>query len=352
METADRKDVSADDWASLKEELDLYRLLVENANIGTYVIQDGKVVECNREFQALFGYAHHEVVGKPVSEFICPEDMGRLLELLRSNELTRHLHLHVRATRRDGKTLYTELVLMPTTYRGKEAIVGTIRDISLLQGFERSMANIQRELESLQRRMALESEERMHFVEMLSHEMRTPLTIIMGYLELIKESEHAHDPVLRKQLESISKSVERLDETLSTIFKVAELDESGFRLQKESVELHRSVERVVEGLSSRARAKKIEVELELEPATAVCDPNRMETVIEGLLSNAIKFTPQGGSVHVRMSTLDRAVHLEVEDTGTGIPQGSLKKIFDRFYIAHDVNNHARGLGMGLYLARR
>ena len=112
------------------------------------------------------------------------------------------------------------------------------------------------------------------------------------------------------------------------------------------------MERVVEGLSSRARAKKIEVELELEPATAVCDPNRMETVIEGLLSNAIKFTPQGGSVHVRMSTLDRAVHLEVEDTGTGIPQGSLKKIFDRFYIAHDVNNHTRGLGMGLYLARR
>ncbi|MDD5199801.1 MAG: ATP-binding protein [Terrimicrobiaceae bacterium] len=192
------------------------------------------------------------------------------------------------------------------------------------------------------------------FFSNVSHELRTPLTLILGPVEGLLARGDALDAKLHESLILIHRNSLRLLKLINDLLDLTRLDQGAEVLRKKSVTIGPYIKGIVEsvrhlGLSKQLRIKVEEGDLD---ATMTADPARIEKVLINLLTNAIKYTPAGGSIVVRWKARDAGVALEVEDTGVGIPTQDLAKVFDRFHqVGSNASNQHQGVGIGLALAR-
>jgi signal transduction histidine kinase len=190
------------------------------------------------------------------------------------------------------------------------------------------------------------------FVSSVSHELRTPLTSMIGYLEILRGGE-AGDLSGQQQrfLEIVDRNCHRLSDLIDDILFMSRVDSGRFRLERESVDLSELAEDRAESIRPAANGKGVEVHLDVDGAVCLHgDPARLAQVLDNLLSNAVKFTPAGGSVFVTVSASDEAAHLEVRDTGVGIPEDESVRLFERFFRASTAAN-IKGTGLGLSIVR-
>jgi signal transduction histidine kinase len=181
----------------------------------------------------------------------------------------------------------------------------------------------------------------------IAHELRTPLTVIQGRLEGLLDGVYPRDEVQLRQLLEETHVLSRLVEDLRTLA----LSESGaLKLQREATDVAALASEVARGLAGVAAAAAVTIEIEAPGGLAPIeiDPVRIREVISNLLSNALRHTPAGGSVTVRvMAAESSGVSVEVRDTGTGMTPEELPQAFDRFYKGAQ----SRGSGLGLTIAR-
>lgn len=190
-------------------------------------------------------------------------------------------------------------------------------------------------------------------IAMVSHELRTPLTSIVGYLELLTGPEA--DPLTEQQrqfLSIVSRSAERLLSLISDLLLMAQVESGGVKLERETVDLAALAGECVAAAQPAAAKRGIR----LTAATAsspVCGDRRwLGELVDNLLSNALKFTPESGEVVVCVTRLGDRVRLEVRDTGIGIPEDERGHLFTRFYRARDaVTRAVQGTGLGLSIVK-
>ncbi|MFL5945807.1 MAG: sensor histidine kinase [Gaiellaceae bacterium] len=189
------------------------------------------------------------------------------------------------------------------------------------------------------------------FVALVSHDLRTPLTSIIGYAELALEEEF--DDEARMYVEVIARNADRLLVLVNDLLFVARLQAGELSLAQADVELAGVVRETVQAHEPRASAKRISLTSELACAPSVhADQGRLLQVLDNLLSNALKFTPDGGSVHVSLLCDDGVARLEVSDNGIGIAPEDQQRLFQRFFRAGSaVERQLPGTGLGLYIAR-
>jgi signal transduction histidine kinase len=196
------------------------------------------------------------------------------------------------------------------------------------------------------------------FSALVSHELRTPLTSIIGYLELLRDDADSDgdDPRARQRahfLTVVDRNAKRLLRLVGDLLFVAQVEAGKLSLDEGDVDLGAVARESVEAAAPRARDGGIELTLE-EADTPVVrgDRDRLAQALDNLVSNAIKFTPAGGVVVVRLaSEYDRAV-LEVTDTGIGISQADLEQLFQRFFRTQRATSAAiPGVGLGLTIAQ-
>jgi signal transduction histidine kinase len=190
------------------------------------------------------------------------------------------------------------------------------------------------------------------FVSSVSHELRTPLTSMIGYLEILRGGE-AGDLSRQQQrfLEIVDRNCHRLSDLIDDILFMSRVDSGRFRLERESVDLSELVADRAQSIRPVAQGKGVEVHLDVDGAVRLyADSARLAQVLDNLLSNAVKFTPAGGSVFVTVSASDEAAHLEVRDTGVGIPEDESERLFERFFRASTAAN-IKGTGLGLSIVR-
>ena len=192
------------------------------------------------------------------------------------------------------------------------------------------------------------------FVATVSHELRTPLTSIIGFLEMLLEDDPGNlSAEQRQHLEIVQRSSQRLMRQVGDLLFMARLDEAGLALAKEEVALDEVVAECVESQGALARHRQIELHYErgvVPPLRA--DRERLGQVTTNLLSNALKFTPEGGRIDVRTFAEDGHVVLEVEDTGIGIPEQERARLFERFFRSSIAHVHAvPGTGLGLAISK-
>jgi signal transduction histidine kinase len=189
------------------------------------------------------------------------------------------------------------------------------------------------------------------FVALISHDLRTPLTSIMGYLELaLDDEELGEEP--RTYLDVVQRNSERLLRLVNDLLFVARLEAGELDLHSSEVDLGACVRQAVEEARPRAAAKSIELGAEVQSVPELrADRGRMFQLLDNLISNAIKFTPEGGRIEVRLTQRDSRLRLEVSDTGIGIAQEELSRLFERFFRATTATErHIPGTGLGLYIA--
>jgi signal transduction histidine kinase len=192
------------------------------------------------------------------------------------------------------------------------------------------------------------------FVAVVSHELRTPLTSIIGYLELMIEDEASS--LTSDQLAYLGimqRSTNRLVELVGDLLIVAESERGPLALEITDIDIGSLAANAVEAAMPAAVARGVELRLDLaDGGTLSGDATRLAQMLDNLISNAIKFTPDGGSVTVRAGRLGHDALFEVEDTGEGIATADRERLFDPFFRSRDANVRAvPGTGLGLTITK-
>jgi signal transduction histidine kinase/ActR/RegA family two-component response regulator len=191
------------------------------------------------------------------------------------------------------------------------------------------------------------------FLSTLSHELRTPLTSIIGWTHLMRGGQ-VRGEVQAQALETIERNAKVQSRLIDDLLDLSRIISGKLLLETREVSLDTVVSNSIEVVRPAANAKGIQLTHEFEPGgkTISGDSARLQQVAWNLLSNAVKFTPEGGSVHVRLTNEGARVKFSVSDTGRGIPAEFLPHVFDRFRQADSATTRAYGgLGLGLAIVR-
>jgi two-component system OmpR family sensor kinase len=196
---------------------------------------------------------------------------------------------------------------------------------------------------------------RRELVANVSHDLRTPLASLQGYLDTLLLKEGQLTPAeQRRFLEIASKHSERLGKLVAELFELAKLDSQVTPLRVEPFSMAELVQDVVQKFELRARQGSVTLEAEVGPDLPLVmgDIALMERVLENLLENAIRYTPAGGQVRISLVPEHGRLAVRVSDTGAGIEEASLPHIFDRFWRGDDASSRGSGAGLGLAIAKR
>jgi two-component system phosphate regulon sensor histidine kinase PhoR len=200
------------------------------------------------------------------------------------------------------------------------------------------------EITDLMRAMRVQDE----FVSSVSHELRTPLTSVLGYLEILCENDGLPREVL-DQLRVVQRNALRLRALLSDLLHVGQVSEDSLQLQRTQVDLAALVTEAVEAMRPYAEKAGLEIEIDApEHLRALLDPQRIRQVLDNLLSNAVKYGGTAGTVTVVLRRAEHAIELEVRDTGLGIADDEVERVFGRFFRGGEaLEKQIPGTGLGL-----
>ena len=209
--------------------------------------------------------------------------------------------------------------------------------------------SLMRSFNSMAERLQVSDQQRRNMLADISHELRTPITVIQGNVEGILDGLYPADEARLKSIIEETQILSRLVDDLRTLA----LAESGaLRLKREPTNLGQLIREAVSGFETQANEKNVKIELLLANVDdANVDPQRLREVLMNLLSNALRYSPRGGDVRIRLSESDvggaRSVTISVKDSGPGIDPAILPHVFDRFYKSSD----SGGMGLGLSIAK-
>jgi signal transduction histidine kinase len=192
------------------------------------------------------------------------------------------------------------------------------------------------------------------FVSVVSHELKTPVAIIKGYAETLQRAKARQNPQLVGELlGEIVEEADRLSNLVDDLLDASRLEAGGLSFQDvEAVDLEEIAQRVVERYSLQTEQHTLHLDFPDDLLTIDGDPQRLEQVLDNLVSNAIKYSPKGGVVTICGWEEDAEVRLAVKDEGVGIPLEEQERIFERFYRVEAPDSRGvSGTGLGLYLAR-
>lgn len=303
---------------SESERRKLETVLTQTEDVVVVVDSDNRVVLVNETARQAFGVPD-DAVGKSVVECI---DDPALLALLR---LPGQLPHREEIVLRDGRVFNAQRT--PIQGVGQAVVM---QDITHLKELDR-----------------IKSE----FVTTVSHDLRSPLTAILGYIELIERSGPVSD-LQRDFIHRVQLSVEQMTSLVTALLDLGRI-EAGLDSGKEHTRLGVLANYAVEGLRGAAETKglTLEVDIPVDLPAVIGVPLRLRQVVANLLDNAIKYTPPGGRVSVRARAEEEQLILEVSDTGQGIPPADQPYLFDKFFRASNVPREVSGAGLGLSIVK-
>ena len=189
------------------------------------------------------------------------------------------------------------------------------------------------------------------FVSIISHELKTPVALIKGYVSTLRRDDVEWDcNVMDSSLQVIEEEADRLTGLIENLLDATRLQMNGMQLKKADVDLCKLVNRMAERFQVQTGDHRILNELPTDFPIVMADEPRIEQVVSNLISNAIKYAP-GGDIRITGQTLADLVVICISDEGPGIAAGDMPHIFDRFYRAQETSRKTKGAGLGLYLAR-
>jgi len=317
--------------------------------ITTYDPETWTLTFWSRGAEKLLGWKPEEVLGKPANFLSRPEDQELLQQasdaLHAGEAMTAH---EVKVIRKDGEIRDVSVGFFPIRDpEGRIVAFGSIqRDITEQRRTLVEMARQSAELSKAKELNRLKD----HFLSTISHEMKTPLSLITGYAELLEDA-CPNDAMI----EGIKDGSRRLSEHINNILDYSALISGTLPLYKTEVSLQEVAEHVVPLMQEGFTKAGITLETEISPDTPVIDGDfrRLSQILIELLENAQKFTPDGGKAGVRIFPMDGEVRVDVWNTGDGIPEDAFGRIWEAFsQLATEDAFRKGGLGLGLTIVKR
>jgi len=353
---------------SLRQSEERFRLLVEGVSDYAIFMLDvnGIVASWNAGAERIKGYVANEIIGRHFSTFY-PADARQSgwpeHELQVAAETGRFLDEGWRV-RKDGTTFWAAVTI--TAMRdSQKRLIGFAKLTRDLTGQKRTEAlelagREQEQILEAERSARIEAQRvtriKDEFLATLSHELRTPLSSILGWTQVLKLRADALKPAeLKRAVDVIDRNARAQVRLIEDLLDLNRIMAGKVRLDVKQVSLLAIVHSVIESVEPGAKAKEIRLESRLDEDTPLMagDSDRLQQVVWNLLSNAIKFTGQGGRVEVVLQRAGASTVLSVSDTGIGIPEDFLPRVFDRF-SQNDASTTRSfgGLGLGLAISKQ
>lgn len=319
--------------SSIEEEKDKLASILSNMSDGVIATDEwGRTIVINRRATEMLQRKEAESIGHEITELLglTKEEVDALL-----NGEQKTTMLEIKLSEEESP-LKIRVVFTPI-YRREQGVTGTIivlQDVTEQENLEQS---------------------RKEFVANVSHELRTPLTSIKSYLEALDDGA-MEDPQLAKRFLNVTRNeTERMIRLVTDLLQLSRLDSKQAIIVKEKAPLRNMLEDVADRFSFQLMQRSIEISIHVDPEIdeVLMDPDQIDQVLDNLVSNAIKYTPDHGFIELRaMQMEDGSIEVSIEDTGIGIPKKDLERIFERFYRVDKARSRSMGgTGLGLSIAR-
>lgn len=320
------------------------RAIYEHAQSGIALLDEHcAFVDANPAMQRLLGRTMEHLQQRPLRDFTAPG-----CDVAISSQQPWHGELTVRLP--DASDVFLEWTVSEPIGMGLR--IATATDLSARHELER------RSRELLEREQAARataehlSRTKDDFIAVLSHELRTPLNSIVGWVAVLKRRNPTPDAM--KGLEAIERNVKAQARIISDILDVSRMNSGKLQLLRERVNPAEVLGNALTALQKEIADRQIHVEANLDCGAELAwlDPNRLEQIFWNLMTNAIKFSPVGGTVHVGLRRLGELLELTVADAGVGIAPEFVPRLFDRFSQSDAPGNRRHGgLGLGLSIVK-
>jgi two-component system phosphate regulon sensor histidine kinase PhoR len=309
---------------------DLLNKILDATKEGVLVVAKGlRIVAANRPAEQAFRVSTGGLIGRSVNELL--DDDAVLTAFVRgcAGDETSDLHLKLGPK---GNRRRFDVHIAPLDLGGVAHAIGFFYDVTQVHRLE----NI-----------------RQVFLSNISHELRTPLTSILAFVETLENGglEDAENNL--HFLNVIRRNGERMRDLIADILELSQIEAGTVSIEVKSVPLSRHVQEIMTNLSSMAAEREIELRNETDPTTTVsADPKRLEQMLTNLIDNAIRFNRLGGSVTVTNEIVNGRHLIHVADTGEGMEQKELPRVFERFYrVDRSRTREVGGTGLGLAIVK-
>jgi PAS domain S-box-containing protein len=317
---------------------------------------DGIITSWNHSAERMFGWTAEEAIGQAIYLIIPPElrdEEVMIISRLRQGQRIEHFET-IRMPK-DGRRLNISLTVSPIRNEEGQVIGASkiARDITEQVQIEEERAMLLASERAARERSDAASRAKDEFVAMISHEIRSPLNAILGWSQMLRQGTLDKEATTNA-LESIERNARAQAQLVSDLLDISRVITGKLRINARPVDITNSLESALESIRPAAEAKQIKIEIEREPyATVVTgDADRLQQVFWNLLANAVKFTPRGGRIEIKVARVDSHLEMAITDTGAGISAEFLPYIFDRFSQADTTSaRHHAGLGLGLSIVR-
>lgn len=317
-----RTTASLERRATLSEsELKRYEFIFANIQDAVLILDEaGRIQLTNRAMEIAFDLSRDKIRGKMVFDVIDHPDMDSLLKRAQALPLKYH-----EINFDDGRIYNAQY----TPIGGFGSVI-TMQDISYLKQLDR-MKN--------------------EFVHTISHDLRSPLTSVLGYTELIQRVGSINEQQI-EFLDRIRSSVESITALVNDLLDLSRL-EAGFDTRREFVHLENILKFALDTMEGQFKMNGLKLELEVGQDLPELrgNPIRLRQLLDNLLSNAVKYSTKGSTINVSLQAEDNQIIFQVKDEGVGIPQSEQARIFEKFYRASNVPDQVGGSGLGLAIVK-
>jgi two-component system phosphate regulon sensor histidine kinase PhoR len=296
----------------------------------------GDLLLANEAAERIFGFRFETAIRKPIEEVITDKSFLGLLQDMRETGLFVP-HRTLEWVQGSGDQAKIWRVVLNTVVEGKKrerisGAVAVLHDVTK----EKEIAKMKSD-----------------FVSNVSHELKTPLASIKAYTEMLLDGEIKEPTQVRECFQTIASETDRMDRLIQNILNLSRLESGLVPVNKTDLAVTEILRDVDDVITPQAAKKNLSMETDLAPVFFRVNGDRdmLYQAILNVLSNAVKYTPNGGKIRVSTYLSDGSVVVEVADTGYGVPQEELQKIFEKFYRSRHSGKTAPGTGLGLALVK-
>jgi two-component system phosphate regulon sensor histidine kinase PhoR len=318
---------------ALQEEKAKVEAAFSSAIDGVLILsRDGRIETVNQGMKTLLGDRYADMVGNTPLEAFRNLDLQKALDHFRTtgNSVSREIELG------EERPIVLDVSITPVKgyAEGEEKAMLVFHDVTRLKQLERM---------------------RVDFVANVTHEIKTPLTAILGFVETLQEGAFEDRATAKKFLLTIAKHAERLNRLVEDLLTISNIELGEMRLSFESVALSGIAENVLSIYQLKAREKRVDLVSDIPEDLPLirADRDRLSQILINILDNAVKFTPEGGKVIVSAApSSDREVVVRIADTGIGVPRDEVSRLGERFYrVDKGRSRELGGTGLGLSIVK-
>ncbi len=317
---------------------------------------EGIITSWSRGAERIFRYSATDAIGMHGDLIFTPEDRARgafrrEMEIASNEGRANDDRWHLRS---DGQRIYCSGITTPLRQGGFHGYAKIARDVTADKQREREREELLSAEKASREQAQSAIELKDEFLAVMSHELKHPLNLILMNAELVgRSAAKLEDPTLRRASEAIRRTVEGQAQIIDDLLDLSRLNTGKFALNLGPVNVSECIRRIVDGMEENLARRHVALEMTLpaEDLVITADATRVEQVVWNLLSNALKFSRDGGHIRVAMDVRTEQATLRIEDDGIGMPAALVSRVFDMFEQGNDGRNRSGGLGIGLALVR-